>query len=559
MTDGGVHGLECALDGARIAARLAATASAADVTRVLLEDVRAATGAVTALLAMPAEDGEHLLLAATGLHPDLGEGGSYVPLGSSLAVAAVYRSGQAAYAEDRPAVLEAFAAVGCPPPCSSALAAFPVRTPGGVLAAAALGFEAPGPFPAGDRAALDELGWLMGAALDRARLRDAERSARARLEEVLERAEVASRAKDEFLAMLSHELRNPLAPIVTALQLMRQRRGDALPAHEHEVVERQVAHLVRLVDDLLDVSRVTRGTVRLEPRPVGIEEIVARAVETASPLVEERRHALSLDLAPGLRVRADAARIAQVIANLLTNAAKYTDPGGRVAVHAAADGAMARIAVQDSGIGISPALLPHLFDPFVQGERALDRSPGGLGLGLAIARSLVDLHGGRIAAESGGPGAGSTFTFWIPLAEDAPGDPAPAAGAPEEPAPAAAPARLLVVDDNVDAAELLAEALRSRGHEVHVAFDGASALALAREIRPRVALLDLGLPVMDGYELARRLQDAPATAGLALVAVTGYGQDVDRRASADAGFRAHFVKPVELERICEAVDELARP
>ncbi len=355
--------------------------------------------------------------------------------------------------------------------------------------------------------------------------------------------------------MLAHELRNPLAPIVTALHLMRLRADAGGTTREREVIERQVAHLVRLVDDLLDVSRMTRGKVRLERRVVEVGEVVSRAVEMASPLLEARRHVLAVQVEPGLALHADPSRVAQVVSNLLTNAAKYTDPGGRITVRVARDGDMARISVTDTGIGLSPALVPHIFDLFVQGERDLDRAPGGLGIGLTIVRTMVELHGGRVRAESAGAGRGSTFTAWLPLAAGealAVHPPAPA------PAPAQAGVRVLVVDDNRDAAELLAEALRERGHEPHVAFDGPSALALAAEVHPRVALLDLGLPVMDGYELARRLRASRDERELLLVAVTGYGQEMDRRASTLAGFAEHLVKPVELERVCSTVDRLLR-
>jgi signal transduction histidine kinase/ActR/RegA family two-component response regulator len=407
-------------------------------------------------------------------------------------------------------------------------------------------------FDTADQALLEELADRAGLALGQAREHAELARERARLAEVLERAESASRAKDEFLAMLSHELRNPLAPITTALRLLAARDGGR-PSRERDVIERQVAHLVRLVDDLLDVSRVTRGKVRLEPRPVPLPDVVARAIETASPLLEARRHVLEVRVAPDLVLQADPHRVAQVIANLLSNAAKYTDPGGRIVLAAEAEGRDARIAVTDSGIGLSPALLPRVFDLFVQGERTLDRAPGGLGIGLTIVRSLVDLHGGRVTAESAGAGRGSTFTVWLPRADG----PAAARSAPAPAAASSASAsRVLVVDDNEDAAELLAESLRLDGHEVHVAYDGPSALAMAEQVHPRIALLDLGLPVMDGYELAGRLRASEAAIGL--VAVTGYGQEMDRRASARAGFAEHLVKPVDPDRVSQVVSRLAR-
>jgi signal transduction histidine kinase/ActR/RegA family two-component response regulator len=407
-------------------------------------------------------------------------------------------------------------------------------------------------FGRGEVATLADLAAHAGLALAHARKRGELEAERQRLADVLASAEGASRAKDEFIAMLSHELRNPLSPIVTALELMRL-HTPAVINRERVVIERQVAHLVRLVDDLLDVSRVIRGKVRLERRPVALADILARAVEQASPLLEERRHELQVNAAEGLVLDGDAHRLAQVVANLLTNAAKYTDPGGHIHLRAVAEGLEVRLSVSDDGIGIAPVLLPRVFDLFVQGERNLDRAPGGLGIGLTIVRSLVDLHGGRVAVESAGRGQGSTFTVWLPLALAARAHRAIAATEPQRP-----PGRgvaVLVVDDNTDAAELLAEALRARGHDVQVAFDGPTALAAVEGAHPRVALLDLGLPVMDGFELARRLRERLGR--VRLVAVTGYGQEPDRRASAQAGFDAHLVKPVDLDAICEVVERLA--
>jgi signal transduction histidine kinase/ActR/RegA family two-component response regulator len=413
-------------------------------------------------------------------------------------------------------------------------------------------------FSPDEKQMLADLAVHAALALAHARKRTELEAERRRLAEVLASAEGASRAKDEFIAMLSHELRNPLSPIVTALDLMRLHAPSAAE-RERVVIERQVSHLVRLVDDLLDVSRVIRGKVQLERRLVPLADVIGRAVEQASPLLEERRHALALEVSEGLLLEGDEYRLAQVIANLLTNAARYTDPGGRILVRAVSERGEAKLSVTDNGIGISPALLPRIFDLFVQGERALDRAPGGLGIGLTIVRSLVDLHGGRVAVESTGRGRGSTFTVWLPLATGAPDGrvPAPARSHPLPPAPTGV--RVLVVDDNEDAAALLAEVLRARGHEVQVAFDGPAALAAVEQDPPRIALLDLGLPVMDGFELARRLRDRLGPAAPSMVAVTGYGQDPDRRASAQAGFEAHLVKPVDLEDVCEVVERLAAP
>ena len=364
-------------------------------------------------------------------------------------------------------------------------------------------------------------------------------------------AEAASRAKDEFLAMLGHELRNPLAPILTALQLMRL-RGIGGAEREREVIERQVRHLVGLVDDLLDVSRITRGKIQLRRQPVDLTDCVARAIEMTSPAIEERRHTLLVDVPRGLMAQGDPPRLAQVFANLLTNAAKYTDAGGRIRVSGWQEGSSVVLAVADNGSGITPEMMPRLFDLFAQERQELDRSQGGLGLGLAIVRGLVEAHGGTVRADSPGPGKGSTFTVSLPAAEAV----TPVAPAPVQPVEAVPGGRaVLLVDDNRDAADLLAESLRALGHVVEVATDGPAALELIRTFRPDVALLDLGLPVMDGFELAARLKANPESSGVALIAVTGYGQDVDRRRSREAGFHAHLVKPVDVHALDSVIRE----
>ena len=365
-------------------------------------------------------------------------------------------------------------------------------------------------------------------------------------------AEMANRAKDEFLAMLGHELRNPLAPILTALQLLRL-RGVKAGERERQVIERQVQHLVSLVDDLLDVSRITRGKIQINARPVEISEVVAKAIETASPLLEQKGHDLRVEVSrEGLAVDGDPDRLAQVVANLLTNAAKYTEHGGRISVHAAAVSGEVILRVEDSGIGIAPEMLPRVFDLFVQERQALDRAQGGLGLGLAIVRSLVHLHGGRIAAHSDGPGRGAAFVVGLPLSTAEMLLPDEQVGLTLRPPETVR--RILVVDDNLDAATMLADALTAQGHVARVASDGVEALRVAAELHPDVALLDIGLPVMDGYEVARRLAEDPRFAGIKMVAVTGYGQEQDRRRSADAGFSAHVVKPVDLEQLRAVVE-----
>jgi signal transduction histidine kinase/DNA-binding response OmpR family regulator len=360
-------------------------------------------------------------------------------------------------------------------------------------------------------------------------------------------AEAANRVKDEFLAMLGHELRNPLAPIATALALLRQ-RGPL--SKEQVIIERQVGHLTRLVEDLLDVSRITRGKVELRREPVNIAHAVQRAVELASPLLEQRRHHLQLVVPEsGLEVFGDPTRLAQAVANLLSNAAKYTDPGGRIEVRAGplSEVDVVEIAVIDNGIGIDPAMLDHIFDAFAQASQAIDRSNGGLGLGLTIVRNLIELHGGSVAADSGGKGRGSEFTLRLPRYHRMPGDATAPVDTPEAP-----PSRLfqrmrvLVVDDNEDAAQLLADWFLRRGAVVSVAHDGLTALAIAEHMTPQLGIIDLGLPALSGYDVARRLRANHTAEPLLLVAVTGYGQVSDREQSADAGFEAHCVKPVDL-------------
>jgi signal transduction histidine kinase/DNA-binding response OmpR family regulator len=372
--------------------------------------------------------------------------------------------------------------------------------------------------------------------------------ARHQLEGLRRAAEGANRAKDEFLAMLGHELRNPLSPIVTALQLMKLRGEGA--DRERTVIERQVAHLTRLVDDLLDVSRIARGKVELKVELVEMADVVVKAIEMASPLLEQRAHALELDVPRrGLAVNGDATRLAQVVSNLLTNAAKYTPAGGRISIVAARHGDAVELRLRDNGIGISPEVMAHIFDLFVQERQGLDRAHGGLGLGLTIVRNLVQLHGGTVSAESDGMGKGSEFVVRLPLATPPRAQAADNRSAPRPGPTAAVGRRILVVDDNDDSAAMLAEALRLRGHDVRVAHDGPAALTVSAVFRPDVAFLDIGLPVMDGYELAVRLRQQPGLEALRLLALTGYGQESDGERSRAAGFDEHLVKPLDLSQL----------
>ena len=367
------------------------------------------------------------------------------------------------------------------------------------------------------------------------------------------RAEEATRAKDDFLAMLGHELRNPLSPILTALQLMRLKNQTS---RELEVIERQVANLMRLVDDLLDVSRITRGKIELRKREVEVAEVAARAIETVSPALERKQQRLDVDIpTSGLVIDADPSRVAQVISNLLNNASKYSDEASVITLSAGAEGNNVIIRVRDQGIGLAPDMLERVFELFEQHPQALDRSAGGLGLGLAIVRSLVGMHRGRVWASSEGAGHGSEFFVELPLA---------AAGAVRagvipvphalgEVLPRANGERVLIVDDNDDAARLLHEALAALGYEVRTAADGPAALSIAEEFTPAIGVLDIGLPVMDGYDLARNLQ---ARGNIRLVAVTGYAQRSDRQRSRAVGFEAHLVKPIALDELARVLDRL---
>ncbi|MBK7972924.1 MAG: response regulator [Deltaproteobacteria bacterium] len=368
----------------------------------------------------------------------------------------------------------------------------------------------------------------------------------------------ADRRKDEFLAILSHELRNPLSPILTTVELIRMRAAGAFE-RECGVIERQARHLVRLVDDLLDVSRLVSGKIQLVRRPVELGEVVTRAIETVSPLVEAKKHAVEVDVpARGLVVDGDEERLVQVVSNLLTNAARYTPEGGHIRIAAAATDGQAVLEVRDDGAGIDPEVLPRIFDMYFQASRNRARREPGLGIGLALVHSLTALHGGTVEALSEGPGKGSKLVVRLPLAARAagarPADDDPATLA-ESLAPSAHAYRILVVDDHEDSADAVAAALSGCGHEVAVANDPATALALARSFRPRIAILDIGLPVMDGYELAGRIRELIDPAPT-LIALTGFGQRHDVERSTRAGFDLHLVKPIEPRLLREILDAL---
>ena len=365
----------------------------------------------------------------------------------------------------------------------------------------------------------------------------------------IEALESAERQMNEFLAMLGHELRNPLAPIRNAVAMMR---GDELSSSQldwaRDVIARQITHLARLVDDLLDVSRITSGKISLRKESLPLHHAVLGAIEASRPLIEARKHTLETVLPDvPIHVKGDFTRLSQIVMNLLNNAAKYTPEGGHIRLAVEKSDGEAVVRVRDTGIGIPADLLPKVFDLFAQGDRSLDRSEGGLGIGLTLVRQLVQMHGGSVEAHSEGPGRGAEFVVRLPLHTPLP-VPSSSAGSPaqnEESSPPWSARRVLVVDDNVDSVESMEVLLQIWGHEVRTAHDGPAALAVAADYRPDIVLLDIGLPGMSGYEVAQRLREIPGLAKTVLVAVTGYGQESDRRRTREAGFNRHLVKPVE--------------
>lgn len=398
----------------------------------------------------------------------------------------------------------------------------------------------------------DEFGALSASFNDMTVALLARRRERDQAEEALRETD---RRKDEFLAMLGHELRNPLAAISHAVHLEQEAAKDPASVElARGIIARQTGHLGRLLDDLLDVARMTRGRIELRKSQVEIGQIVKRALDAVRPLIAERRHQLDLVLSGTgkWRVDGDPARLEQIIANLLTNAARYTPDGGRITVVERQEGRDAVITVSDNGIGIAPEMLPRIFDFFTQSEHSLDRTSGGLGIGLSLCRQLVELHGGTISAHSNGVGKGAAFTVRLPMVEGREEAPAPHVTAPM--AAHHPRRRILLVDDNQDTVHSLARLLTRRGHEVATAFDGLSALKVAHEFKPEVLLLDLGLPGLDGYELAKRLR-AEGFEREPIIAISGYAQEGDRARSRAAGFNYHFAKPVDFEALAELVIE----
>jgi len=434
---------------------------------------------------------------------------------------------------------------------------YPLRIGDRTLGALALASEhsSPNLLPR-DLVTLQELVSRAAIALDNARLysslqREIERSRAAE-----ESLQDANQRKDEFLAMLSHELRNPLAPIRNAVEVMRRvAPPDPKLTMAREVVDRQVSLLARLVEELLDVSRISQGKIVLKREPVELARVIAHSVETARPLIDTRNQTLSVSVpAAPVWLSADFARLSQVLSNLLNNASKYTGEGGRIELAAAATEGEASIVVHDNGAGIEPQLLERVFELFVQGERALDRGQGGLGIGLTLVKRLVELHQGRVQAASDGPGRGATFTVTLPCISAVEPQQRTATAALATPSAEVYGRRVLVVDDNVDAAESTAAFLRLEGHEVKAVHDGLQALASLKVFDPHVVVLDIGLPGLDGYAVARQLRSRGDTSHVLLIALTGYGQKEDRARAAEAGFDYHFVKPADPREIQVAIE-----
>jgi signal transduction histidine kinase/CheY-like chemotaxis protein len=395
----------------------------------------------------------------------------------------------------------------------------------------------------------EELARRAAMAIDNARLyREAQEALRVRDE--------ADRRKDQFLAMLGHELRNPLAPLRNAVEVLRMQGAEpATVAWARDLIDRQTAHLTHLVDELLDASRIARGKIRLQRQGLDLAVLVRASAQDHRPELESAGLTLEVDTPPGpVWVNGDGVRLAQVIGNLLNNARKFTDRGGRVTVSLRQAVGQAVVGVRDTGIGIDPAVLPGLFQVFNQVPTSLDRSQGGLGLGLALVKGLVELHGGGVSAASDGPGRGTEISFRLPVAE---GEEAPAA-APQA-RPEVRPCKVLIVEDNHDAADTLRMLLGLAGHEVAVAYSGPEGVARARQLLPDAVLCDLGLPGMSGFDVARTLRGDPATAAARLIAVSGYGQEEDHRKARAAGFDHALVKPVDLAEVLGLLGETNGP
>ncbi len=529
-------------------AELARAKTPTEVAVVAVRHGAEAVGASGAALWNAEADGSLTLVGHHGYSDAYVAPSRSIPPGAAVPVMRVFESREAVWAENKsdharlsPETYEHARAHGH----AVAFAAIPLRTNGHALGVLRLTYPGDHAFPAEEKDFLIALARACEQALDRARLYVIEQEAR-------RAAELAIRRKDDFLAILGHELRNPLSAMVTAFELVKS-RGGPLP-RELAVVDRQVGHLTRLVNDLVEVAQITHGAVELQREAVDASRAIADAISLARPVLDRHAHDVVVTAPSNLVLDADRTRVAQVLANLLTNSAKYTPGAGRIEVIAERADTYARIIVRDNGIGIPQPLLASLFDPFVQGERGLDRHPGGLGIGLTLVKTLVELHGGTVHAESDGLRKGATMTVRWPLSTKR----TPTATMPiSVPTPPSRVFKVLIVDDNVDAADMLASLLRSLGHEVDVAHDGVSAVDNAIAFQPHVAILDIGLPQRDGYALAEELRRTPASSSTILVALTGYGQPEDRERAFRAGFAHHYVKPLDVRAITALFATLA--
>jgi signal transduction histidine kinase/ActR/RegA family two-component response regulator len=449
------------------------------------------------------------------------------------------------------------------PACRSAIMV-PLRLEGAVVGVVQVMADAENVYSAGDLELLEGISLLLAVALENARLyalAQDEIEERRRTEETLRETEEhlreANLRKDEFLATLGHELRNPLNPIRSAIELLRRKgTNDADQAWGHDLIDRQVSHLARLIDDLLDVSRIRQGKLELRPRPVDVNEVMARCVESTRPTFEAAAQRITLKNAEGaLYLNADPVRLAQIFSNLLDNAAKYSGTGGCIEVEVVRQQGDALIAVTDNGAGIAAEHLPRLFDLFYQADRSMGRAQGGLGIGLTLVKRLVEMHGGSIEAKSEGVGSGSRFEVRMPLFISDPRQ----QGLDSLEKRLSRPVHVLIADDNRDSANSMARLLRWNGNEVEIAYDGEDALRLAEAKRPEVMLLDIGMPRLDGYQLAERIRAQAWGRRMILIAATGWGQDEDRRRSLTSGFDAHLVKPVDPEALFDLIARLTAP
>jgi len=513
-----------------------------DVGRLAGSEVMRAVGASSVVLAVPEAEQRLRLLAQDHSSPDTADY-AHVSIDAQIPLAEAYRTGLPIWIDSSIELRTRYP--DALPTITRSLGCAPIHIAGRRLGVLALGFFDERSFSALDQAFVQDLARQVGFALERGRLYEEARRSEARLRE-------ANQRKDEFLALLGHELRNPLAPIMTALQVMKL-RGDTSSERERAMIERQVKHVSRLVDDLMDVSRITQGKLELKKAPVEFNAVLAQAIEWAGPLIEQRFHHLVVDMPrEPLWINADAVRLAQAVGNLLTNAAKYTDRGGQITVCARREADSLLIVVRDTGVGIAPAMMSRIFERFVQVDRTMENAHGGLGLGLALVKSLIELHGGTVAVASEGRGHGSEFRICLPTLA---ASPSPVeAGRHHGRLDPSALRRVLIVDDNPDAADALADMLAALGHETEVAYDGVEALARARGRDFDVAILDLNLPVMDGYEVARRIREQSGSSSPRFIAVTGFGTQEDHARSREAGFVDHLVKPIDCERLLSLLE-----